>query len=62
MKSLGIKWRSFSINDPRFDIEGYTNPEDDYQEDATKAMEEMSKLVGKPIPSDAQLGILGTEQ
>ena len=62
MKSLGKRWHIYSAQDPRFDVDGYTEPDGDYQDDALAAALVIEKILKSPIPADSHLILLGTEQ
>ena len=62
MKPLGKRWHVYSVQDIRFDIDGYTEPDKDYQEEAISAVLMIEKILKSPIPADSHLILLGTEQ
>ena len=59
---VGKRWWAYSKRSPDFEIMGYTTPGGDFHEDATKAMEILSKHLKEPIPSDVELCLLADEQ
>ena len=62
MKPLGKKWCIYSTQDIRFDVDGYTEPDKDYQDEALDAVLVIEKILKSPIPADSHLILLGTEQ
>jgi len=60
--NIGKRWRAYSKRNKNFDVSGYTEPGDDYKEDAIKAMELLSKHFREPIPDDVELALMGTNQ
>jgi len=55
MIKTGIRWESYSLSSPEFNVRGYTEKGKSYQEDAVKALRTISKISGKPIPQDIEL-------
>ena len=62
MKPLGKKWHIFSIQDSRFDIDGYSEPDKDHHEEALAAVLVVEEILKSPIPADSHLILVGTEQ
>jgi len=62
MKPLGKKWHIYSTQDIRFDVDGYTEPDKDYQNEALAAVLVIEKILKSPIPADSHLILLGTAQ
>lgn len=60
--NIGKRWCAWSPSKRNFEACGYTEPGDDYKEDAIKAMEVLSEHFGEPIPNDIELEIMGTTQ
>jgi hypothetical protein len=56
------RWWAYSKKNPIFDIMGYSKWGGDEEQDASKAMETLSKYLGDPIPSDVELCIIADEQ
>ena len=52
------RWWAYSKRNPLFEILGYSTTGGDYRDDASSAMEILSKYLREPIPSDVELCVL----
>jgi hypothetical protein len=52
------RWWSYSKRNDKFEILGYSILGGDCRDDAAEAMEDLSKYLHEPIPSDVELCIL----
>lgn len=52
------RWWAYSKRNKRFQIVGYSTKNNDFRDDAAKALELLSKHIGEPIPSDIELIII----
>ena len=52
------RWWAYSKRNPLFEILGHSTIDGDYRDDASSAMEILSKYLREPIPSDVELCVL----
>jgi len=60
--NTGRRWWVYSKRHKEFEAIGYSKPGDDHMDDALKAMEMLAKHLKRPIPTDINLTLLGTDQ